>query len=264
MSDNKTATGVLHDLRSNMPKIISRRAQLFLIWWSLGFAVIFFAAYYFLIGLLPLPPATLGADQVAAFYVRHSVNIRLGSIICSWCSAFMVPLATVIAVQMARLEKGIPIWSILEFGGGLMMSLFLVLPPVFWGVAAFSPHRPAPLTLLMHELSNLTLVTTDQYFIFQFVAIAAVSLSVPGDRLSPFPRWYGYYTIWTALMFELGAIGFLPKTGPFAWNGLFVYWIPLTIFGLWIVVTSVQLIRAIGRQADEALAAGRVQVVAST
>lgn len=176
----------------------------------------------------------------------------------------MVPLAAVIAAQMARLEKGIPIWSMLEFGGGLMMSLFLVLPPLFWGVAAFSPERPAQLTLLIHELSNLTLVTTDQYFIFQYVAIAVVSLSSPTSRLSPFPRWYGYYTIWTALMFELGAIGFLPKTGPFAWNGLFVYWSPLTLFGVWIVVTSIQLIRAIGRQAKAAPSAASAHWAPST
>lgn len=244
-----------------MSQFISRRAQVFLIWWSLAFAVIFFAAYYFLIGLLPLPPATLSANEVAAFYAQHRVSIRLGSVICSWCSAFMVPLAAVIAAQMARLEKGIPIWSILEFGGGLMMSIFLVLPPLFWGVAAFSPDRPPQITLLMHELSNLTLVTTDQYFIFQFVAIAVVALSAPKDRLSPFPRWYGYYTIWTALMFELGAIGFLPKTGPFAWNGLFVYWIPLTIFGAWIIVTVIQLLRAIARQEQAAPATASIHPV---
>lgn len=244
-----------------MSQFISRRTQISLIWWSLAFAVTFFAAYYFLIGLLPLPPATLSANEVAAFYARRSVSIRLGSVICSWSSAFMVPLAAVIAVQMARLEKGIPIWSVLEFGGGLMMSIFLVLPPLFWGVAAFSPDRPAQITLLMHELSNLTLVTTDQYFIFQFVAVAVVSLSAPMDPLSPFPRWYGYYTIWTALLFELGAIGFLPKTGPFAWNGLFVYWIPLTIFGAWIVVTVVQLLRAIARQEQVAPAGATIHPV---
>jgi hypothetical protein len=49
-------------------------------------------------------------------------------------------------------------------------------------------------------------------------------------------------------MFELGAFGFIPRTGPFAWNGLFVFWIPLSIFCAWIIVASTLMLKAIGRQ----------------
>jgi len=49
--------------------------------------------------------------------------------IASWTSAFMVPLAVVISVQLARLEKGAPVWSIAQLAGGILMSLFLVLRP---------------------------------------------------------------------------------------------------------------------------------------
>lgn len=49
-------------------------------------------------------------------------------------------------------------------------------------------------------------------------------------------------------MFELGAIAFIPKTGPFAWNGLFTFWSPLTLFGVWIGTTSWLLLRALRRQ----------------
>jgi hypothetical protein len=168
--------------------------------------------------------------------------------ILSWTSAFAVPIYVVIAVQMARLEKGIPIWSILQLVGGGMMTIFLVLPPVFWGIAAYNPGRDPQVTAALHEIANLLLTTTDQYFIFQMVALAWVSLAQKPDPLSPFPRWIGYFTIWGALMFELGAIAFLPKTGPFAWNGLFVFWFPFCIFGTWISVLAWSLLRAIKRQ----------------
>lgn len=228
--------------------VVSARAQRIMIWSALTMATIMGLSYGFLIQLLPLPPATWSAAQVAAFYSDNSVAIRMGSLLCSYTSAFMVPLAVVIAAQMVRLEKGFPIWSVLQLAGGCMMSIFLVLPPVFWGIAAFSPNRPAEVTMLMHEQANLLLVTTDQYFIFQFIAIIFVSLTQTADTKSPFPRWFGFLSAWIALIFEAGAIGFIPKTGPFAWNGLFVYWLPLTSFGVWILVVSTLLLKAISRQ----------------
>lgn len=231
---------------------VSISAQRALIWWALALLFVFMLSFVFLIRMVPLPPATLTAEQVADIYRHNGLSIRIGSVICSWVAAFMVPFALVIATQMKRMERGWPIWSVLQFAGGCLMSMFLVFPPVLWGVAAFSPNRPAEITLLIHELAALTLVTTDQYFIFQFVAITIVSLFGRQEALSAFPRWFGYYTIWTAFMFELGAFGFIPRTGPFAWDGLFVFWIPLSIFCLWIIVASVLMLRALRRQALQA------------
>jgi hypothetical protein len=162
-----------------------------------------------------------------------------------------VPLSVVIAAQMARQERGQKPWTILMICGGALMSIFLVLPPLFWGVAAFTPARDVQITATMHELGMLTLVTTDQFYIFMWVAIAVICFLPARYAHSPFPRWYGYFTAWTAFMFEAGAIAFFPRTGPFAWNGLLVYWSPLTLFGLWIAVTSNVLLRSLRRQQEE-------------
>jgi len=228
---------------------MSERGQTIMIWWALMFMFIFGFALWLLLDMVPPPPATLGAREVADFYVAHGFQIRLGAMITSWTSAFMVPFSTVAAVQLARLEKGTPVWSILAFAGGILMSIFLVLPPLFWGIAAFSPARAPDVTALMHEIGTLTLVTTDQFFIFQMVAIGYVSLTQTVDPRSPFPRWVGYFTLWAALMFEVGAIAFMPKSGPFAWNGLFVFWFPFVIFGIWVTIMSVCMLQAIKRQA---------------
>eukprot|EP00456_Euglypha_rotunda_P076154 TRINITY_DN7105_c0_g1_i5.p2 TRINITY_DN7105_c0_g1~~TRINITY_DN7105_c0_g1_i5.p2 ORF type:complete len:149 (-),score=35.68 TRINITY_DN7105_c0_g1_i5:16-462(-) len=93
------------------------------------------------------------------------------------------------------------------------MSVFLVLPPLFWGVAAYTVDRAPEVTTLMHELGMLTLTTTDQFYIFQMVAITVVSLRLKQhDSLSAFPRWAGYFTAWAALGFEVGAFAFIQKT----------------------------------------------------
>lgn len=228
---------------------ISSRAQTVMLWWGLIFMLIYGFTLYGLMGMVPPPAPTLAPGEVAAFYAGNNFNIRLGALITSWTSAFMVPFSVVVAVQLARLEKGMPIWSILQFAGGILMSIFLVLPPLFWGIAAYSPGRAPEVTALMHEIGMLTLVTTDQFYIFQMVAIGVISLAQKNDASSAFPRWLGYFTIWAALIFEVGAIAFIPKTGPFAWNGLFVFWFPFVVFGSWVTAMSISIMAAIKRQA---------------
>ncbi|HTZ70334.1 MAG TPA: hypothetical protein VMB71_06765 [Acetobacteraceae bacterium] len=227
---------------------ISASSQRIMIWWSIAFMLIFGIVMGFMLKMIPLPHAGLTDDQVAAFYQRNGLMIRIGAIIESWVAAFPVPIAAVIAVQMARVERGVPIWSILAFGGGCLMSIFLVLPPLFWGIAAFDPSRPPAVTALMHQTANLTLVTTDQYFLFQTLAMAFISLTQKLDPTPAIPRWLAYYTLWASVMYELGAIAFVTRHGPFAWNGLFVFWFPFCIFGVWITLTAYALLRAISRQ----------------
>ena len=132
-----------------------------------------------------------------------------------------------------------------------VMSLFLALPPLFWGVAAYTAPRKDPeVTALMHELGTLTLTTTDQYYIFMWVGITVLALR-PATQLvknNPFPRWWGYLSVWITIMFEAGAVAFVPRSGPFAWNGLLVFWSPLTLFGVWISIQSWLVFRALRAQ----------------
>jgi hypothetical protein len=227
-------------------------SQKVILWWGIALAAIYGAALLFLLHMVPPPDATKSSQEVAQFYSEHHDSIRVGATIASWTSAFMVPLFAVIVIQMHRQERGRPIWTVLTAMGGAMMSIFLVLPPLFWGVAAYTENRVDPeVTTLMHELGCLTLTTTDQYYIFAWVAIVVVSLAPSSATNLPFPRWYGYFTAWTAFMFEAGAFAFLPRTGPFAWDGLLVFWSPLSLFGAWIGVTCYCLLKALNRQKEE-------------
>jgi len=230
----------------------SERAQRILLWWGLAWTLVYGLAWWQLLHMMPPPTAQWSADEIARFYVEHGSYIKIGATLCGWTSGFMVPISIVVAMQISRHETGRPVWAALALAGGALMSIPLVLPPIFWGVAAFTPTRAPEITAITHELAMLTFVTTDQYYIFMWVAIAAVSLIPNTVRHSPFPRWFGYYTAWTALMFEGGAAAFVTRSGPFAWNGLIAFWLPVVTFFAWIVVSTVLLFRAIARQAQAA------------
>lgn len=242
--------------------MLSERSQIVIVWWSLVFATMFGAVLGLLLHMIPPPDADMSADEVQNWYREHGGEIKVGATLASYCSAFLVPLWAVIAIQISRQERGRPIWSAMAFAGGILMSLFLVLPPIFFGVAAFTPNRDAEITAVMHELGTLTLVTTDQFYIFNWIAVAVICLLPNRAPHSPFPRWFGYFTAWTAMMFEFGALAFLTKTGPFSWNGLFVWWSPLVCFSSWVLIMSILLLRSLRLQLHDAKAAELLRAAA--
>lgn len=231
--------------------LFEERSQRAVVWWAVVFATIYGLALRFGLHMFPPPTATWSAERVGEFYREHHDSIRWGAVIASFTSAFMLPLSAVVAVQMARVTKGWKIWSVLTLVSGAMMSIFLVLPPIFFGVAAYTESRAPETTTIMHELGLLTLTTTDQYYIFMWVAIVIVCFLPTDVPHTPFPRWFGYFTAWTATMFEAGAFAFLPRTGLFSWNGLLVFWSPVTLFSAWIAVQAYLLLRALSAQMQD-------------
>jgi hypothetical protein len=227
---------------------VSERIQKALLWWGLVFTVIYGLGWWRLFHMMPPPTARWSAEEIARFYRDNSSSIKLGATIAGWTSGFMVPIAVVVANQISRQERGRPILAPLALAGGALMTVPLALPPIFWGTAAFTPSRAPEITAIMHELAMLTFVTTDQFYIFMWVAIGVIGLIPRAVHHSPFPRWFGYYTLWTALMFETGALAFLFRSGPFAWNGLLAFWLPVVTFFAWIAVTAVLLLKTISRQ----------------
>jgi hypothetical protein len=236
------------------PSTFSVRSQRVILWWGIGLAIVFSIALIFLLGMVPTKDPHWSPEQVAAYYSQHHTRILWGAVICGWTSAFMMPILAVLAVQMERVEVGGPkIWSRLSLVSGALMSLFLVLPPIMWGTAAYTQDRvDSEVTTVMHELANLTLVTTDQYYVFIWVAVSVFCFRPRTAQIpnNPFPRWWGYLSLWITIMFEAGAFAFVPRTGPLAWDGLLVFWSPLSLFGVWIGIQSWLLFRAIRAQED--------------
>jgi hypothetical protein len=251
---------------SDRPSVFSERSQIAILWWGIGLAVIYGLAFVFLLHMVPPPDPMWGLERIAAYYSGHRTSIVIGATICAWTGAFMLPILAVLAKQMARVEGGRePIWAWLSLVSGAMMSLFLALPPIMWGAAAFTSGRSADATSALHDLGMLTLVTTDQFYIFLWVAVS-VTCWRPATALvshNPFPRWWGYLSLWMTVMFEAGAFAFLTRTGPLAWDGLLAFWSPLTLFTLWIIIQCRLTLKALrGQMADKI--AGQIDVVDAT
>lgn len=208
-----------------------------------GFVTLF-GVGFILAGFIPPPSPSLGADDVAALYQANPTRIQIGMVIVMFGAALMVPFVAVISVQMRRMTGLSRVPYLLQLGAGSAGCLLLLLPPMLIAIAAFRPERDREILFLLHDVSWLMFLTP---FPLAFVQNVAIATGIFLDK-SPrpvFPRWVAYLNIWVALSFAPGATAFFFKSGPFAWNGVFVYWIPVAAAFIWYASMSIVLTRAV-------------------
>ena len=237
---------------------ISATSQRVLLWGGVVLASIYFLGYAGLMGFMPPPPPELPAEDVMHLYADNNTRFRIGVALMLITAGFNQLWTVVISAQMVRDEKGVPIWSIMQATAGTLSTWLFLAPPIFWGAAAFSAVTRNPeLTLLMHELAFVTFITPVCMFPLQVIPIAVVCLGKKtDDYTSSFPRWLGYFSAWMVVSAEAGVAAILfNKTGPFSWNGLFPFWIPLSLFGFWLGAVIYCILRGIDRQEAAAASA---------
>src|SRR5271156_1602340 len=210
-----------------------------------------------MIGFLPLagfvPPPSPGstAQQIAAMYRERTTSIRFGLLLTVIAVPLLAPFFTVIAIHMKRIEgRYAPLTYIQLILGGLLVLAFY-FPLMILQTAAYRPDRADDTILALNDLGWMMFVGVVTITVLQFICIGAAILQ--DTRETPvFPRWSGYFNIWAGLGVGPGCLILFFKHGPFAWNGIFCWWLPLTIFGIWLIVMSVLLLRAINGAAHEA------------
>ena len=206
-------------------------------------------------GFLPPMSPALSADQVAAFYQDHLTGIRVGAALIFLSSMFYILFTAVISGQMRRIPGIHATVLSAQLAAGSFAGLTFLVPEMLLSVTAFRPDRLAESTLLLNDMSWIVLVIAWAPFMPQYIAFAVGILSDP--RPSPlFPRWLAYTDIWVVILFVPALMLPFFKTGPFAWNGLFVFWVPAVVFGVMFVVNTVCLWRALNaEERDAAMAA---------
>jgi hypothetical protein len=225
------------------------RAQRFLLWLSSVAANVFFISWGWMMGFFPPPSPSLPVDAVIKLYTDNLVQFRVAAALAILSGGYMIPWSLVVSMQMARLEKGAPIWAILQFICASINSIFIWGPALIWGIAAFSVERDPALTVLLHEAGWLTLICALSVFALNLLTVIVVCFSKnEDDKVSAFPRWLGYLTIWQAVQSYGGPMALLFKKGIFAWNGLIPFWLPTALFGAWFLALTITMLRALRHQ----------------
>ena len=213
--------------------------------------VLFCIGFWFVAGLIPPPSPSSPAAQVAQFYAHNQTRIRIGLVISMLGAGLALPFPVAITLQLRRIEGSSSPLSWVNLICGLFNTPLFVFPMFGIAAATYRPLERSPeITQALSDLGWLPLVGFGAPAILQSIVIG---MAVLGDRRPQpvFPRWVGYFNIWCALLFLPGLLVICFQSGPFAWNGVFAFWLPLTIFGSWFFVMAAVTMKAIGQEQDE-------------
>lgn len=238
----------MQDLRFNTT-IVSLMA-----WSGIALVISLAVAQGLLMGFIPPPSPALSAQEVAQLYIDRKLGIRIGTLMECIGFTFYLTWSMSIVFFMRKMERGMPILtytSIANNGGGYV---FFLLMPITWAALAFRPETldPAFMQIANDYVWFVFILSWPPFAVFMiFIAIAVLNDHNPTPV---FPRWVGFFNLWTAiLIIPAGLIEFV-KTGPFAYDGIVSFWFVWLVFFGWIVSMSIIVLRACAAEKRRQLA----------
>ena len=203
----------------------------------LPFVVLTVGGFVGLAGFVPPPDPNADAMVIFERFRENATGIRVGMTLCILAAAFLLLWGAAIAAQVRRLEGEHPLltWAFVAATG--CITLEFAFPSAFWVAAAYRLDVPANVRAL-NDMSWLPwmIISTGM---FQMLILA-------DQRTEPiYPRWFGYYNLWSAIGVAPASLLYIFKTGPFAWNGIFGFYIPAATAFSWIVLSGVMTARAV-------------------
>ena len=202
------------------------------VWCGFLFLLSYIIGLWLLSGFVPAHAPTATAAEIAAIYKANADGIRLGMVFVMIAAGFYLPWTVTLSALIKRMEGNSSFLSQTQLIGGLAASMFFVLPALIWQVAAYRVDRSPELSLMLNDMGWILTVTPDPPFFVQFIPLL-VAIFINRSTPAPFPRWMGWATLWANVLYSPAMAAYFFKSGPFAWNGLFPFWLPLSTFVVW-------------------------------
>ena len=225
--------------------VVSRSIQKACVWAGPVMGLLFVVGFV-IAGFFPPPSPDATATEVAALIEQNRTAIRVGIVICLASCPLLMPFLASFTIQMRRIEGLRPIMAYTQLALGALATIEFVIPYIFMLASTYRADQSPDVTRALFDLGWFFFLGVIATFVLQLV-LFGIAVLIDGRADPVFPRWLGYLNIWLALTFTPASFLVFFKTGPLAWNGVFVWWVPVCAFLLWFVPNFVYLLRAIDR-----------------
>jgi len=233
---------------------MNKQSQLICLWCGPAMLFLFWFGFMYLAEYLPPPSADLSPDALVARIQNNLFGFRLGMMITMFGFALMVPWAVGIAARLRQTEGDFPVLTYTQIGCVAIGSLIgqgacWVFEAAAYRLSDSDPH----VIRAIHDIGFFTFLAPWPSFTIWCFALA---LAIFQDQrgVSGLPRWTAYLSIWTGILFMPACLIFWFKSGPFSWNGLVAFYIPVFIFFIWVVGLTLPAIRAVHGPSRKVLA----------
>jgi len=224
------------------------------LWCGAAYMAVGLVCWAIVAKFLPAPHESWTADQVKHFFSSSEHRVRAGLIGYIFIGPLYVPFSLVIARIMRQIEGPGGILNQLEFFGGIGTALVTQFSGVLWLAASFrTGSRSASEVMLLHDVGWFFF---DMTFAVTLVQFCAFGIAILLDRRAEplLPRWLSWLSFAVAATFLPLLVMPFTVHGPFAWGGLFNYYVALGGFFVWIAVVFVYARRAVDRLEREGIA----------
>lgn len=209
--------------------------------------------WWLLAKFVPPPLPSWNAVEIAGFFAENTTGIRIGMIMMIAGIGFFFPFISLISAQIRRMEGNSSTLAYTQLIAGSMSVAIVLFPVMFWTAASFRPERSPELVQLLNDMAWLITAMTFAPGIIQNIAIGVAILN-DKNKQRIVPRWVAYMNFWMAALFLPAGLMVFFVEGPFAWNGLLAFWLPLVAFGIWFNVMIYAMFQAIKNQPEDELA----------
>jgi hypothetical protein len=229
-------------------KLCAWTGPLFTLLWLLGAGPL---------ALFIFPPESAAHKAITTVhtYTQHATAVRLGCVFMIFSSMIYCCFGTVITLYTRNAEGHRPALFWIQMLSLACCEVVVMMIGFFWGVASFRAGHTSPqVTQALNDLGWFGVLFTGAPFAMYMIALAG-AIFLDKSEQPAFPRWLAYFNLFvTFFMFEACLLIFF-KHGAFSQNGLMVFYVPMIVFFVWILVMSTMAIKAVNREHAELAAA---------
>ena len=229
---------------------MNTRNQLLLTHSGIFMALVVFLGSFVLTGWLPPPSPNLSPEEIAQIFSPDNVVRRIGILLMCFVSPLVVGFAAVIATQLKRIEGPHHVMANLQYvSAAAGLCLFLV-PGFIWLAISYRHGIDPGLIMTLNDLAWFMFLCGASPTVLQW---ASIGFAIISDKSANpiYPRWLAFLNFWLAFGAISGTVIPFVKTGPFAYNGLFGFWIVAFVFFVWTFTMWWYTLQAVKRQAAE-------------
>jgi hypothetical protein len=224
---------------------MDKNTQLTYLWCGPAVTVLFGFGFVFLAGMVPPPGPDLSALEIQAFYQAHPMRTGIAMILMMASMGMLALWGTALALRLRIVEGDFPVLTCAQLVNVAVGVTIVVLIPMIWAAAAFRADTSSPEVIqTINDVGFFLLMAPWPPFSFW---ICSHSWAVFRDRraVPEYPKWVGFLGLWVAVVFIPASCVLIFKSGPFAWHGIFGFYLPLSAFFIWEITVTIFAIKAV-------------------
>ena len=200
--------------------------------WSWPVCLVGTLATFMLIGgFIPPPKPSWTAQEIAAFFTAEPIHVRFGAMGFLYFTGTMILFYSVISEEIKKIEGEPALLARIQISSAIILVTIFQLLGLAWLLASYRTDVSPDVIRMLNDYCWFCWSMFIPTYIVQYLCIVVAAFM--DKRENPtWPRWAGWVNLWIAFGGAGGIAAVFFKAGPFAWNGLIGFWIPVIVYAL--------------------------------